>query len=98
MLTPVKIKAPKPIKTLLPTLILLVISKSGIIISQEKEVKGSDKDSRSEITHINGHNELKVGDIVMLPTYANYEIKLSEKQTVWCVESKLILGKYGKEN
>jgi co-chaperonin GroES (HSP10) len=70
-----------------------VKSKSGIIISQKKEVDGADTDSRTEITHISNHDELKAGDVVFLPTYSNYEIKLPNI-TVWAVKSMLIKAKF----
>lgn len=70
-----------------------VVSKSGIVISQAAKVDGRDSDTKTEITHINNHEELNAGDIVFLPTYSNYEIVLKE-MTVWCVDSKIILAKY----
>jgi len=67
---------------------------NGFIVHLEKEVDGRSSDTSAKLLHIDPNSKYKVGDIVALPTYGNYEIKLPDGSVVWAVKTNFLIGKY----
>lgn len=66
----------------------------SFIISIERKVSGASPSTSAEILNISQDDNFKIGDIAALPIYSNYEIKMPDGSTFWCVRSKYLIGKY----